>query len=201
MEGSNPQTATPQAPPAPAPQAPKTFLQQFQDIQSLVIRHDQLLQEAEMAFSITGSSLKQLLDEVTLINDQLQAIYLLGEDGQLPTRVNVSNKVMELRVDQAKSKLAEDEAAFIIREIPEILNERSVVVYDDEKNNLSYAYKPAGKFGDKVLLELLGKKAGDVVGSVKVIKVYELISEEERKTLTAKKMEEEAAKLAEQKAQ
>lgn len=176
-------TTEPQAPAIPKPptaQQPKTFLQQFQDMQSLVFRHDSLLQETEMAFSITASGLKQCINEITLINDQLQAMYLLSEENTSLTRVNVANKVQQIRIDGVKAKLQKDEAAGLIRKIDAVVDQKSIVLYDDESKGLTYSYNPAGKFGKDLAPQFIGKKIGDVIGTVKILGLYELVPEESR---------------------
>jgi len=183
--------AAPVAPPAPKQEAPKTFLQQFNDLQAAVAHHGRLLQEVEMAFSITGATMNESINEQQLITDQLQAIYLLSEEGKPLTRVNVANKVNDLRILEVQARLKKDEEENIIRKI-DTVSLRSIIVYDDSQKNEAYAVKPVSKLPKELSDQLVGKKAGDTVGTMKITAIYEMVPQTERQAA----QEAKAAALA-----
>ena len=156
-------------------QETKTFLQQFQETLATVNRHSELLGQTEQAFTLTGATLKQLLEDSMMVQDQLQALYLLSEQGVAISRKSVADKVQELRITGAKNRLEKEEKAGIIKKLDTITNDLSIIVYSDSSQGLVYAYNPVRALGKEIADQLIGKKVGDTVGTVTVIEIYELV--------------------------
>lgn len=153
----------------------KTYTERFNEMENQLASLVQLYNEANQAFSITASIIQDLSTQVRLLNDQLQAVYDLSESGVALTRQSVTEQINTRRVKKVQEMLDKDEAAGIIKKVESVQTENDIVVYESE--DVSMAFKAAAAFeADGLKTEdLIGKKVGDSVGSIKVKQIYQIV--------------------------
>lgn len=153
----------------------KTYTERFSEVERQVEAMVGLYNEANQAFGVTASIVRDLSTQLRMINDQLQALYDLAESGSVPTRTNVVDRVNFRRVDRIQKLLDADEKAGLIKKVDSVQDENSIVLYTTP--DVSLAFKAAGSFNEDNLPEsLIGKKPGDQVGNVTISQVYEIVN-------------------------
>lgn len=184
MENNNtqtpqaPQVAQPVTPPvaptAPAPNRVKSYTERFQEMEIQLVQLTELYSEANQAFGVTASIVKDLATQNRMLNDQLQAVYDLAEEGKAISRDAVTQKVNDRRVKKVQDMLDRDEKAGVLKKIDSITKDDDIIVYESEE--ISLAFKALAAFEqDGIKNELTGKKVGDTVGKITIKGLYEIV--------------------------
>ena len=169
MENTAQQPAPQQAPPRI-----KTYTERFQEMEMQLGILIQQYTEANQAFSTTASIVQDLATQLRMMNDQLQAVYDLAEDGKAISRTAVTEKVNERRVKKVQDLLDRDEKAGVLKKVDSAQNDDHIVVYNSSE--ISLAFKAVAAFeADGLKQELIGKKAGDTVGKITIKEIYEIV--------------------------
>lgn len=170
-------TQQPTPPAAPAQAAPprvKSYTERFQEMEIQMGLLLQQYSEANEAFGTTASIVKDMASQLRMFNDQLQAVYDLAEEGKAISRAAVTDKVNERRVQKVQDMLDRDEKAGVLKKIESAQVDDHIIVYTSEE--VSLAFKALAAFeADGIKTELIGKKAGDVVGKITIKEIYEIV--------------------------
>lgn len=169
--------ANPAAAPSPAaapaaPQAPKTFTQRFQEIERSVYQMQYVLQFHSQILQNMLQDIKETKEGMVAVKEVINANMKLAADQQWGTQDNIALKVTQLQADAYKQVVEADLAANRIRVIDALKDGKDLVVYSTP--DTLYGYQLLETFKDEqVRKDLMGKKAGDKVGEMTVIGVYE----------------------------
>lgn len=156
------------------PQRVKSYTERFAEMETQMGILIQQYTEANEAFGVTASIVQDLATQVRMLNDQLQAVYDLAEEGKAISRASVTDKVNDRRVKKVQDMLDRDEKAGVLKKIEVADRDDHIVVYTSDE--VSLAFKALAAFeADGLKTELIGKKAGDVVGKITVKQVYEIV--------------------------
>ena len=168
---ANPAAGAP-APAAALPQQPQTFTQRFQEIERTVYQMQYVLQFHSQIIQNMVEEIKVAKKDLDAVKEVTNANMKLAEGQEWGTSENIATKVTQLQAEAYKKVVDTDLAEGRIRTIDALKDARDLVVFSTP--DVLYGYQLLETFKDEqVRRDLMGKKAGDTVGEMTILGVYE----------------------------
>ena len=161
-----------------AAQKPKTFVERFQEIEDMV---NQLKQVFEFHNQILQTFVKEIaaLREGTVsIREVVNAMLKLADEDKVLNTLNTATKITETKAEAFKKHLEDSVKNGTMKVVDEVSKLDHIVSFSTE--DILFGFSKILEFTDEKIKESLMKaKAGDVVEGLKILNVYEEVTQED----------------------
>lgn len=167
-----PPAPEPVAPPAPAPAPVKTYMERLLEMEMALKQHVVQITKSNGLITYLSNLSAQLVEEITNLNDQLNALYDLHESKQEITRVGINANLTKKIEDQMRKIITDRIANGALTQIDAVASLEDLFTYSSPE--VPYAFRLIRVLEADQQADVIGKKAGDSIGNMKILEVFKL---------------------------
>lgn len=168
-------------------QQPKTFLERFNDIEQATVEVVKLSMDLAQRTHQTSSVLNEVMQSQRLLAEGLNTLMdMMNEQKTLKTandaelKTEIENRITQKRLNDRKAEIAalKEKGILVDAESIQDLSSDMVVCYSMEPE-IVYGYEKLSSFNEDIKPQLVGKKVGDSVESLKILELYSVVANNE----------------------
>jgi hypothetical protein len=165
-----PAPVAPVAPPAPAPA--KTYMERLLEMEMALKQHVVQITQQNGLIKYLSNLSAQLVEEITNLNDQLNALYDLHEAKQEISRTAINANLTKKIEDSMRKIISDRVANGALTKIDAVASLEDLFTYSSPE--VPYAFRLVRVLEADQQKDVVGKKEGDLIGNMKILEVYRL---------------------------